>query len=115
MTNWPHLPTEPLGNAVIVSIDPAKLSANDIFSTYGQIIAVLGQSKVRRIIITEPPELADDELPGWAAAMNAIVPVYAPTRHRFADLATRDGFVSIVPDSDGVLRRARLVAAERRA
>ena len=104
-----HLPTEPLDHAVIVSVDPAKLSANEISDKYGQIIAVLGQSKVKRIIITEPPELRDNEnLPGWAAAMNAIVPVYAPTRHRLADLATRDGFVDLVPDSDGVLRRATL-------
>ncbi|MDH3415129.1 MAG: hypothetical protein OEM64_02340, partial [Gammaproteobacteria bacterium] len=83
-----YLPTKPLDHAVIVSVDPSKLSASAISDKYGQIIAVLGQSKVKRIIITEPPELPDDEnLPGWAAAMNAIVPVYAPTRHRLADLA----------------------------
>ena len=104
-----YLPTETLAHAVIVSVDPAKLSANEISDTYGQIIAVLGQSKVRRIIITQPPDLAENEnLPGWAAAMNAIVPVYAPTGHRLADLATRDGFVDLAPDSDGVLRRASL-------
>jgi len=104
-----YLPTETLAHAVIVSVDPAKLSANEISDTYGQLIAVLGQSKVKRIIITQPPDLPENEnLPGWAAAMNAIVPVYAPTGHRLADLATRDGFVDLVPDSDGVLRRASL-------
>ena len=104
-----YLPTQTLDHAVIVSVDPAKLSANEISDTYGQIIAVLGQSKVKRIIITQPPDLPENEnLPGWAAAMNAIVPVYAPTGHRLADLATRDGFVGLDPDSDGVLRRASL-------
>ena len=104
-----YLPTETLAHAVIVSVDPAKLSANEISDTYGQLIAVLGQSKVKRIIITQPPDLPENEnLPGWAAAMNAIVPVYAPTGHRLADLATRDGFVDLAPDSDGVLRRASL-------
>ena len=104
-----YMPTEPLDHAVIVSVDPAKLGANEISDKYGQIIAVLGESKVKRIIITEPPELADNQnLPGWAAAMIAIVPVYAPTGHRLADLATRDGFVDLAPDSDGVLRRATL-------
>ncbi len=34
--------------------------------------------------------------------------IYAPTHHRFADLATRDGFIEILPDDDGVLRRAAL-------
>ena len=40
--------------------------------------------------------------------MNSGVPVYAPTGHRFGELATRDGFVDFSPDSDGVLRRASL-------
>jgi tRNA A-37 threonylcarbamoyl transferase component Bud32 len=104
-----YLPTEALDHAVIVSIVPEKLGANEIADKYGQIIAVLAQSKVKRIIITEPPDLPNNEdLPGWAAAMNAVVPVYAPTGHRLADLATRDGFVDLAPDSDGVLRRASL-------
>ncbi|MDH3752078.1 MAG: CHASE2 domain-containing protein, partial [Gammaproteobacteria bacterium] len=104
-----YLPNKPLDNAVIISIDPSKTDRNDIVDTYGQIMAVLGQSKVKRIIMTEPPEIADSEnLPGWAVAMNANVPVYAPTRHRFSDLATRDGFVEIRTDSDGILRRSEL-------
>ena len=54
-----HLRTEPLDHAVIASVDPSKLSANEISDKYGQIIAVLSKSKVKRIIITEPPELPD--------------------------------------------------------
>ena len=104
-----HLPTKPLDHAFIVSIDPSKIDSGEVMDTYGEIVTVLSQANVKRIIMTQPPELdADTDLPGWVVAMNTAVPVYAPTRHRFADLATRDGFVSVSPDSDGVLRRSEL-------
>jgi len=104
-----HVPNQPLDDAVIVSVDMSRIDAEDIMDTYGEIIAVLSQSKVRRIILTEPPMIADtDNLPGWAVTMNNTVPVYAPTRHRFADLVSRDGFVNISVDSDDVLRRSEL-------
>ena len=104
-----RLPNQPLDNALIISLDPSRTDADKMLSRYGQIVAILKQSNVKRIILTQPPDIADNEnLPGWAAALNAGVPVYAPTRHRFGDLATRDGFVDIRPDSDGVLRRAAL-------
>ena len=104
-----HLPSEPLGNAVIVSIDTSRTDPDTLMSTYGQIVMALQNNEVRRIVMTEPPELsADDNLPGWSATMNSGTRVYAPTRHRFADLATRDGFLEFQADSDGVLRRAAL-------
>ena len=104
-----HLPTVALDHAVIVSIDPAKIDADEISDTYGQLITVLGQSNVKRIIMTQPPAVPENgNVPGWAVAMNSIVPVYAPTLHRIADLAKRDGFVDLTADSDGVLRRATL-------
>jgi serine/threonine-protein kinase len=104
-----HLPNKPLDSAFIVSIDPLRTNATDINDTYGRIIEALGLAGVRRIVITQPPDIADDEdLPGWAAAMNSSVPVYTPTGHRLADLATRDGFVSVTTDGDGILRRAAL-------
>jgi tRNA A-37 threonylcarbamoyl transferase component Bud32 len=104
-----HLPSEPLGNTAIVSIDASKIDPATLLDTYGQIVAALQQGKVRRIIMTEPPELsADENVPGWAVAMNSGVRVYAPTRHRFADFAARDGFLEFQADSDGVLRRAAL-------
>ena len=100
-----HLPSNPLDNAVIVSIDPSKLHADEVIDTYGKIVVILSQANVKRIIMTQPPEIADNaNLPGWVVAINMTVPVYAPTGHRFADLATRDGFVSVNADSDGVLR-----------
>ncbi|MDH3371968.1 MAG: protein kinase [Gammaproteobacteria bacterium] len=104
-----HLPNKPLDNAVIVSIDPSRISQGSLVDTYGRVIAALNQARVKRIIMAQPPEMADNEnLPGWAVAVNANVPVYAPTRHRFADLATRNGFVEVRSDSDGVLRRSEL-------
>ena len=104
-----HLPNKPLDNAVIVSIDASRASAEEINLTFGRIVEELGLAGVRRIIITEPPDLADeDKLPGWAAAMNSFAPVYVPTRHRLADLAARDGFVDLSTDSDGILRRSAL-------
>ena len=104
-----HLPNSPLDNAVIISIDPSKIDADAIVDTYGQIVATLSQAKVKRIIMAQPPEIADDAiLPDWVAAMDMTVPVYAPTQHRFAEFATRDGFASVKMDSDGVLRRSEL-------
>ncbi len=104
-----HLPNEPLTDAVIVSIDAARSSPDDVIATYGRVIERLGNAGVSRIIMTEPPQIGEnDNLPGWAAAMQSIANVYVPTRHRLADLATRDGFVEIEPDSDGILRRSEL-------
>lgn len=104
-----HLPNKPLDSAMIVSIDPSRTNATDVSATYGRIIEVLSLAGVRRIVMTQPPEIPDDEdLPGWAAAMNSSVPVYTPTRHRLANLATRDGFINVTTDADGILRRAAL-------
>jgi tRNA A-37 threonylcarbamoyl transferase component Bud32/CHASE2 domain-containing sensor protein len=104
-----YLPNKPLDNAVIISIDPAKVAADELVDTYGQIVATLTEARVRRIVMTQPPAIAEDEsLPGWAVAMAAAIPVYTPTRHRFSDLATRDGFTDIRADSDGVIRRSEL-------
>ena len=104
-----HLPNKPLENAFIVSIETKNTDSDTISATYGRVIEILSVAGARRIIMTEPPEIPDDRnLPGWAAAMNSSVPVYVPTRHRLADLATRDGFIDIKSDSDGVLRKSGL-------
>ncbi|MGI9270759.1 MAG: protein kinase domain-containing protein [Woeseiaceae bacterium] len=104
-----HLPSKPLANGIIVSIDESKPGDGRLIDTYGQVVSALQNGNVRRIVMTEPPEIsASDNLPGWAAAMNSGTRVYAPTRHRFADLATRDGFLEFQADNDGVLRRAAL-------
>ena len=104
-----HLRNPPLQNAAIVSVDPAKNRNADTFSQYGQIISALKSAKVKRIIMAQPPSLSgSDGLPGWAATLSIGAPVYVPTQHQLAGLATRDGFVDIRPDGDGVLRRSDL-------
>ena len=103
------VPNKPLQNAYIVSIDPATRSRESLLDDYGKIIGTLKQSKAKRIIMAEPPEFGmDEELPGWAATLSSGIPVYVPTRHRFAPLAKNDGFVNITPDSDNVLRQSEL-------
>ena len=104
-----HLPTRSLDNAYIISFDPTEQTPQELVDRYGEAVAILIQSKVERIVMTQPPDLGErDNVPGWAVAMSSSVPVYAPTRHRFSDLVTRDGFVEIKLDSDGVLRRSEL-------
>jgi tRNA A-37 threonylcarbamoyl transferase component Bud32/CHASE2 domain-containing sensor protein len=104
-----RLPSKPLANASIISIDPARLTSREVQDLYGSIVSVLKRSEVARIILAQPPELtADAVVPSWATSGGAGVPVYAPTHTRFGNLATRSGFVDINPDRDGVLRRAAL-------
>ena len=104
-----HLPRDALEQALIVSIDPTKTTRTSLLDSYAAVLQVLRDNKVRRIVMTEPPEIAaDSNLPAWATAMSSGVRIYAPTRHRFADIATRNGFVEFAADNDGVLRRAAL-------
>ena len=104
-----HLRNPPLEQAVIISIDPSKTESADRVALYGDIVGVLQNSSVRRIILTEPPVLGDtDRLPGWSATLSSGTPVYVPARHKFAGLAKRNGFVETTPDSDGILRRSDL-------
>jgi hypothetical protein len=104
-----HLRNPPLEQAVIISVDPAKTNPDEMVAVYGAIVAALHEAKVRRIVLTEPPEFSEsDSLPGWSATLSTGSQVYVPTGHRFAELATKDGFVDVRPDSDGVLRRSEL-------
>ena len=104
-----HVPSKPLDDTVIISIDPSEVGQENVLDSYAAIMSILVASSAERIILTEPPEIASDAaLPGWAVAMSSEKKVYVPTRHRFADLATRDGFLQFQADSDGVLRRASL-------
>jgi len=64
---------------------------------------------VRLIILSNPPAIpATDELPGWTALLSSQNPVFVPTRHRFADIVTRNSFITVRPDSDDVLRQSNL-------
>ncbi len=103
------MPNKALDNAYIASIDTNRSTHDQVLKKYGQVIQSLQESGVRRIILSNPPEIpAADELPGWSALLNAQTPVFVPTRHRFADVATRDGFIKFRPDSDNVLRQSDL-------
>jgi len=103
------MPNKALENAYIASIDSNRSTHNEVLKKYGQVIQSLQDSGVRRIILSNPPEIpAADGLPGWSALLNNQTPVFVPTRHRFADVATRDGFIKFQPDSDKVLRRSEL-------
>ncbi len=104
-----RMPNKALENAYIASIDSHRAGQEGTLVQYGRVIEVLQDSGVRRIILANPPEIAaSDDLPTWSSLLNSQSPVYAPTRHRFADIATRDGFVSILPDNDNVLRQSEL-------
>jgi serine/threonine-protein kinase len=103
------MPNKPLENAYIASIESNRSTHDEVLKKYGQVIQSLQESGVRRIVLSNPPEIpATDELPGWSALLNTRTPVFVPTRHRFADVATRDGFIKFRADSDNVLRQSEL-------
>ena len=97
-------------NTYIATIDIGRTTTQpEVLAEYGKVIEALQTSGVRRIILANPPDIpATDELPGWTALLNTSSPVFVPTRHRFADVAARDGFVTVRPDSDKVLRQSEL-------
>jgi serine/threonine-protein kinase len=104
-----NLRTSGLENGVIVSIDPARKSRDEVLAEYGRIIEQLQQLQVARIVLAEPPEMsAADELPGWAAMLSTNLPIFVPAHHRLADVAKRTGVFRLQPDSDEVLRQSRL-------
>jgi len=104
-----HLPSPSLDKAVIVSIDASRTDAEDVLEQYGLVLERLRQAEVKRIIMANPPEIAaEDPVPGWAMSLGSGIPVFVPTRHRLADLASHNGFVEVHADSDDVLRRSEL-------
>ncbi len=103
------LPQQPQENTYIASIDSRRVTPEDLLEQYGQTIRALQDSGVRRIILPNPPPLTEGaELPDWAGLLNNPGPVFVPTRHPLSEFATRDGFVAMNPDSDGVLRQSEL-------
>ncbi len=105
-----RMPSAALDDAYIISIDAPRASATELLATYGKIIEVLKRGGVERVILPDPPALADnDTLPRWATRLtDAETRFYVPIGHRIAPHASKTGFVDITADSDGVLRRARL-------
>ncbi len=104
-----HVRNAPLQNGLIVSINPSNKSADEVTAEYGRALKVFKEHNVERIIISQAPDMDDAaELPGWAAALSSGVPVFVPSDHRLADVATTTGILDLQPDSDDVLRRSRL-------
>ena len=98
-----------LENAVIVSIEPSRKSADEVLAEYGRLLETLETQAVSRIILAEPPALRKTgPLPGWAALLGGKTPVFVPSGHRLADVANRGGVFTLQPDTDKVLRRSRL-------
>lgn len=98
-----------LADGLIVSIDPAAKSPEVLLNEYGQLIRIFKEQGARRIVMAEPPELAaGSAMPGWTRNLSDVVPVFAPSNHRFSTVATKSGFVNSHAESDGVLRRSPL-------
>jgi serine/threonine-protein kinase len=104
-----HVRSEPLNDAVIISINPAKKSGDELLAEYGRLIEVVRNQDVERIILADPPALSvDSELPGWSALLSGRTPVFVPAGHRFSGIANGNGILTIEPDTDDVLRQSRL-------
>ncbi|MCH9693923.1 MAG: protein kinase [Gammaproteobacteria bacterium] len=103
------LPGKALDNAYIISIDPQRSDKDALLDTYGEVLMLMQHYGAARVVLSNPPELPENQaLPDWSNLLSSSLPVFVPTRHRFASVATRDGFVSIIADSDGVLRSSNL-------
>lgn len=104
-----HVRSAPLDDAVIVSINPARKSGDEILAEYGRLIEVVQNHNVERLILADPPAFEPaDELPGWIALLGGTTPVFVPAGHRFADVANGTGILALQPDSDDILRQSRL-------
>lgn len=104
-----HVRNAPLDNAVIISINPSRKTDETTLAEYGQVLQVLKNRDIERIIISQVPEIPSNaDLPDWAATMADGPPVYVPSDHRLATVATGHGIVTLQSDSDEVLRQSRL-------
>ena len=98
--------SDPPKDTVIVSINAEKRNSDALLDKYGQLVTLAKSSGAKRIILASPPEMAPNaELPGWAAAMSMGAPVFVPSNHRLADVASKTGILRLKPDADGVIRQ----------
>jgi len=104
-----HVRNESFAEGAIVTINPVKKSPEQILDEYGRAIQSLHDKGAARIVLPNPPGIADtDELPGWAALLSGGVPVFVPREHRLAGVASHTGVAALASDNDGVLRSTRL-------
>ena len=102
-------PNKPLGNTYIVSIDPARKSTTELLQQYGDLVSKLKDAGASRIILPHPPDIPSNaSLPAWTGLLKSTTPVFVPARHPLAARSDHIGFVSVLPDNDGVLRNAQL-------
>jgi len=102
-------PAKALANAYIVSIDPQRARGTELLGRYGEVLEKLQGSNVKRIVLSNPPEIpASEDLPAWSALLTTGTPIFVPARHRFADITGHNGFVQLTADNDGILRRSNL-------
>jgi eukaryotic-like serine/threonine-protein kinase len=98
-----------LQDAVIVSINPARKTHEEVLSEYGRLLALFDTQRVKRIILADPPELdATEQMPGWSALLGGVTPIFVPADHRLAEITEKSGVVELRPDSDGVLRQSAM-------
>ncbi len=104
-----HVRNDPLEDAVIISINPAKKSADEVLAEYGKLLELVRNQEVKRIVLADPPAIpATAELPGWSALLSGRTPVFVPAGHPFAGIANGTGIFNLEPDADDVLRQSRL-------
>ena len=102
-------PNKPIGSTYIVSIDPARTSTAELLQQYGDLVSKLQNAGASRIILPGPPDIPSNaSLPAWTGLLKSTTPVFVPARHPLATRSANVGFVSVLPDNDGVLRNAQL-------
>ncbi len=97
-----------LDDAVIVSLDPDRKSAEQISEEYGQVIRIIRDLDVNRLIMANPPAMKASEMPEWTALLDGSFPVFVPSQHPLESRATRSGYLDTAPDADGILRTVQL-------
>ena len=103
--------TSALEDGVIVSISPGRKSPDEILTEYGRLLERIQDQSIERIVLAEPPGIdTTAELPGWETILNGSTPIFVPTEHRLADVASHTGILKMQPDSDEVLRRIAALA-----
>ena len=105
-----RMPAVALEDGYIISIDAPRATPDELLATYGKVIEVLKRGGVDRIILPNPPVIAEGKpVPRWVTRLaDGESRVYLPTESQFAPHGTRAGFVDIVVDGDDTLRRTRL-------
>lgn len=103
------MPNQASENTYIATIDATRISEAELVDRYGDVIEALQNSGAERIVLANPPPLSETaQLPEWSALLAAPNVVFVPTRHRLSDVASGNGYVSVLADVDNVLRRSQL-------